>query len=211
MRNDLLFALSALFLSLLAIGCPKSGSGSKVSPLVVEEVGSNSDCSRGLSGDMKTIKSRLGKGRVEEARVYVMAQAHCEQALGSSEFLLLAAGVFEELGELNAAWRASTTALAWGRTDGNTLTVVGIEKQLTRFAVDYVWLEGGSAESKPPEIRYAGAVMDSATRAQLDEVAANLGVEGPEGQWGFWLYPGRFLLRGEAITAHPGDRIQGKN
>jgi len=164
-------------------------------------------CHRSLDGDLRTIRSRLEKKRVEEARPYVQALSRCAGASESHEYLMLAAQVYEELGELNAAWTATTSALRIAAQQAERSVIAELQGRLERFAQHYVRLEGGGPSSLAPRIRYAGAVLDDVTFAQLEVVAENRYVEFAPGQWGFWLYPGRYQVGGVDRVMKAGESL----
>ncbi|HCP44985.1 MAG TPA: hypothetical protein DIU15_03035 [Deltaproteobacteria bacterium] len=201
-------ALSLLMLAVaLGCGCPSGRTGAQNSQFSGSGAASTDPCHRSLDGDLRTIRSRLEKKRVQEARPYVEALAGCPDAGESFEYLMLAAQVYEELGELNAAWTAATSALREAARQGESAVISELQGRLEKFTEHYVRIDGGGPSSLAPRIRYAGAVLDDVTFAQLEVVAENRYVEFAPGQWGFWLYPGRYQVGGVDRVMKAGDSL----
>jgi hypothetical protein len=166
-----------------------------------------SGCFRDVRGDLATIRARLEKGRPDEARVYVLGLEACPEALGSVIWHELAAETFEALGELNAAWSANTGALRLAEEQRDGPATGRIAEMRSRFSSNYAQLLPLAGGGRPPEVRYAGPVVDDATRAQLGEIAAGRAVELAPGAWGFWIFPGSYLIDGRPWSLQAGQRF----
>ena len=187
---------------ILLSGCPLSSqtaTSTSGSPSSVEP------CGRNLDGDVKTARDRLSRGHPEEALVYIDSLKSCDFNQGSLEFLELASAVYEVLGDLNQAWWALHTA---HRLEGKSLDD---EQRVTAhraaFEDSYARLVTLGKNSSPVNIDYLGAVLDEATYQLLKKVSANDGVPLGSGQWGFWLFPGRYEIMGKSHTLLAGQTL----
>jgi len=208
-RRDGLGLGGALFglMIVLNLGCP---SGRNTAPNAQSSGAASASidpCHRSLDGDLRTIRSRLERERVEEAKPYVEALARCPDTGKSVEFLMLAGLVYEELGELNTAWTATTSALRVAAQKPDGKVIAQLQVRLEKFAKHYVQIEGGGPSALAPRIRYAGAVLDDVTFAQLSVVSDNEYVEFAPGRWGFWLYPGRYQVGGVDRVLRAGESV----
>jgi hypothetical protein len=186
---------------LLLMGCPlSSGSG----PVSSGSVTADSPCRRSLDGDLKTARDRLSRGHPDEAMVYVEALRACRSVKESLEFLELASGVYEELGELNEAWWALYTASRLNETPDN---IARVSARVTSFEGSYTRLVAVGPNAASIDINYMGAVLDDATFELLKKVSANEGVDLGAGRWGFWLFPGRYEIMGVAYTLLAGQTL----
>jgi len=94
-----------LSLSLTLAGCAHTSAGP------VGAADGEDPCQRSISGDVTTAKRHLRDGRGASALRYVEALQDCPEALGSVEFLEVAADSFHAEGHLNQAW--SVWRRAW--------------------------------------------------------------------------------------------------
>jgi len=153
---------------------------------------------------LKTARDRLSRGHPDEALVYVEALRACRSVNESLEFLELASGVYEELGDLNQSWWALYTASRLNNTPDN---IARMAARLSSFEASYTRLVAFGPAATPVDINYMGAVLDDATYAVLQKVSANEGVDVGAGRWGFWLFPGRYEIMGVRHTLLAGQTL----
>lgn len=181
--------------ALLLPGCPRGGTTTS---------GSGSPCARSIDGDLATARSRLDKGRVDDAVLYVDALVGCPGVLESPRFLQVALDVYEEVGRLNEAWSVGSVALV-EIPDGEPARDRIIER-LAAFESRYALLVSPRDGRGGLTIEHTGPVTDAATEHQLKAVRMGRGVLLDAGQRGFWLFPGGYRIEGEEMTLKAGER-----
>ncbi len=193
MRCDRLLLVILLCLA----GCPKSGAATS---------GSIEPCTRSVAGDVATARARLDKGRVQDALLYVNALVACEEALTSPWFLELALDVYEEAGRLNEAW--SVGAVALGRVPVDDPAHARLQEHVTAFEATYALIVSPRDGRDGPQIDHRGPVLDDATKAQLRAVRSGRGVMLDEGQRGYWVFPGSYVIEGREVSLVGGGRFE---
>ena len=198
-RHILLGAVLSLLLG-VAPGCAKrQGPTSPAST-------STAPCGRSVDGDIETARRRLEAARPTEAALYIEGLAACEEARQSTDYMLLAMDVFEELGRLNEAWSALRVALdltAEADEDG-----AAIHRRIEDFSSRYVFLSTPGDARRPPNVSYAGPMLDAAIQGQLSNIEEQRGTWRQDGRYGYWMYPGRYQIDGVELTVRPGQELQ---
>lgn len=195
-----LFAASVTTTAAAQGSTPTEGPGASVNL-------TNTGCTRSVDGDVATIKRLLERGHAERAYLYVQGLTECPEAQTSVPYLTLAFQTLESLGELNVAWKAGQTAVRAARDNGDAQTIETTEAALDEFRRRYVQLDPGPDRDLRLTVRYAGPIMDDATRRQLEEVALDRSVKLSSGSWGFWLSPGRYEVNGDVRTLRGGQSV----
>lgn len=193
--------------ALLVVGCAttKGGSGPAETTTGVLD-----PCSRSVVGDSETARARLDSGRVDEALLYVTGLADCPAALAFPSYLSVAMDVYEELGRLNEAWSVARLQMRLAADRGERDLEERVSARLARFKEHYALVRASGVNREPPSIRYAGPVEDEATTQQLRAVAEGRGVWVDDTTFGYWLFPGRYEIDGEATVLKPGSVVGGQ-
>lgn len=201
MRRDLpLLALACA--CLLVVGCATAAPG----PAPTASGSASADCTRSVDADTETGRARFDAGRLEEAVLYIRGLDRCPNALEHPAFLHLALDVYEEKGMLNEAWSAARILADLAIRTGDEAMATAVAERTARFAAAYALLVL-PPDADPPEVAYAGPVIDDATALQLAQLAAGRGVRVDDGTYGFWLFPGTYSIGGTPRSLGPGDRV----
>ena len=180
---------------LLVLGCPRGGTATSGDP-----------CRRSIDGDLSTAQSRLDKGRVAEAVLYVDALVGCNDALDSPRFLEVALDVYEEAGRLNEAWSVGSVALKHlAEAEPARQRLVA---RVEAFSGTYALIVSPRDGRDGLTIDHLGPVADKATEAQLRAVRSGRGVLLEGGQRGYWLFPGSYLIEGTEANLQAGARFE---
>lgn len=165
------------------------------------------DCTRSVSGDVETARSRLEAERLDEALLYIRGLDACPDALESAAYLQLAMDVYEEKGWLNEAWAVALLLgqIEESRTDPELAERTAARRE--RFAAAYALVTVRSDLRRAPRVSYAGPVQDEATKSQVAAFSEGRGVVVDGGRLGFWLFPGRYEVDGEPLALAPGQRV----
>lgn len=192
MRCELPMALIAVA---LLIGCPKTGTTTSGDP-----------CARSIEGDLATARTRLDKGKPDQAALYIDALVGCDRALASPRFLEVALDVYEEAGRLNEAW--SVGAVGMQQLDEAEPTRARLADRISAFEAAYAVIVSPRDGRDGLEIEHQGAVTDDGTKLQLKAVRSGRGVLLDGGHRGYWLYPGSYVIQGDAVALVAGQRYE---
>ena len=190
-----------IVLSLMISGCA-TPSGGGAGPNAGED-----PCQRSISGDVTTARRHLRDGRGASALRYVVALQECPEALGSMEFLEVAADAFHAEGHLNQAWSIWRRARETAQTQDQPEVLERLESWASHFRTQYVLVESPTGQA-PPALSYAGPFVDARTQRQLDALAEQRGTRLSLTQIGYWLLPGRYSIDGEVRQLQAGTVIR---
>lgn len=192
MRSDCLLLVVLLGL----VGCPRGGANTS----------GTANCGRSVHGDVATARARLEKGRVTEALLYVDGLVGCDEALAAAPFLQLAMDVYEEAGRLNEAWSVGVVALE--RVPEGEPAHGRLLQRITAFEAAYAVIVSPRDGRDGLRIDHRGPVADQANEGQLKAIRSGRGVLLGDGQRGYWLFPGSYLVEDKIAVLQAGDRFE---
>jgi len=114
--------------------------------------------------------------------------------------------VFEELGRLNEAWNSLRQALQLSSDNANIDPA--FHERTEEFEGRYVFLATPQDVRRPPQVSYAGPMLDEAIQGQLADIENRRGTWRRDGRYGYWMYPGRYRVDGVELTLRPGQDLE---